>query len=286
MGFIADTVTPKIKEWITGDKPHVVPVVPLRGVIGQMGAMRSGLTLESVGDILERAFKTKNAKAIALLINSPGGSPVQSALIAKRIRQLAAEHDVKVIAFCEDVAASGGYWLACAADEIIVDDNSIIGSIGVISSSLGFVEVIKKIGIERRLHTAGDNKSFMDPFLPQKKADVTRLKTIQGDMHDSFKAYVSERREGKLSDDKELFSGAFWTGRRALDLGVVDGIGDMHQILLQRFGKNVKLPEFKARKSWLSRRFGGASQQANVGVWADGLLCAVEERMIWDRYRL
>ena len=286
MGFIADTVTPKIKEWVTGDKPHTVPVVPLRGVIGQMGAMRSGLTLESVGDILERAFKTKNAKAVALLINSPGGSPVQSALIAKRIRQLAAEHDVKVIAFCEDVAASGGYWLACAADEIIVDDNTIVGSIGVISSSLGFVEVIKKIGIERRLHTAGDNKSFMDPFLPQKKADVTRLKTIQGDMHDSFKAYVAERREGKLSDDKELFSGAFWTGRHALDLGVVDGIGDMHQVLQQRFGKNVKMPEFKARKSWLSRRLGGASQQANVGVWADSLFCAVEERMIWDRYRL
>ncbi len=286
MGFIADTVTPKIKEWVTGDKPHVVPIVPLRGVIGQMGPMRSGLTLESVGDILERAFKTKKAKAIALLVNSPGGSPVQSALIAKRIRQLAAEHDVKVIAFCEDVAASGGYWLACAADEIIVDDNSIVGSIGVISSSLGFVEAIKKIGVERRLHTAGDNKSFMDPFLPQKKADVTRLKTIQGDMHESFKAYVSERREGKLGDDKDLFSGAFWTGRRALDLGLVDGIGDADQVLRERFGKNVKMPVFKARKSWLSRRFGGASQQANVGIWADGLMCAVEERMIWDRYRL
>lgn len=286
MGFIAETVTPKIKEWVTGEKPPVVPVVPLRGVIGQMGAMRSGLTIESLGDILERAFKTKDAKAVALLVNSPGGSPVQSALIAKRIRQLAAEHDVKVIAFCEDVAASGGYWLACAADEIIVDDNSIVGSIGVISTSLGFVDAIKKIGIERRLHTAGDNKSFMDPFLPQKKADVTRLKTIQGDMHDSFKEYVSERRDGKLSDDKDIFSGAFWTGRRALDLGLVDGIGDAHQILRERFGKNVKMPEFKARKSWLSRRFGGASQEANVGIWADGLMCAVEERMIWDRYRL
>ncbi len=286
MAFIADTVIPKIKEWVTGEKLPVVPVVPLKGVIGQMGPMRSGLTLESVSEILERAFKVKSAKAVALLINSPGGSPVQSALIAKRIRQLAAEHDVKVIAFCEDVAASGGYWLACAADEIIVDDNSIVGPIGVISSSMGFVEAIKKIGVERRLYTAGDKKSFMDPFLPEKKADVTRLKTIQGDMHDSFKAYVAERRDGKLGDDPEIFSGAFWTGRRALDLGLVDGLGDARQTLRERFGDKVKMPVYKQHKSWLSRRFGGASQHADAGVWVDGLLCAVEERLIWDRYRL
>ncbi len=286
MGFISDTVTPKIREWTTGEILPLVPVVPLKGIIGQMGPMRQGLTLESVAEILERAFKVKKIKAVALVINSPGGSPVQSALIAKRIRQLADENNVKVIAFCEDVAASGGYWLAAAADEIIVDDNSIIGSIGVISSSLGFVEAIKKIGIERRLHTAGENKSFMDPFLPEKKADVARLKEIQLDMHDSFKDYVRSRRADKLKDDPALFTGAFWTGRRAVDLGLADGLGEIRQTLRDRFGEKVRMPVFKAQKSWLSRRFGGARQQTEVAVWADGLISAVEERMIWDRYRL
>ena len=286
MGFISDIAAPKIREWTTGEKLPVVPVVHLRGVIGQMGPMRKGLTLENTAGVLDRAFKVKKASAVALVINSPGGSPVQSALIAKRVRQLAAEHNVKVLAFCEDVAASGGYWLAAAADEIIVDENSIIGSIGVISSSLGFVEAIKKIGIERRLHTAGDNKSFMDPFLPEKKADVTRLKSIQNDMHESFKAYISKRRGDRLKDDPELFSGAFWTGKRAVDLGLADGIGDVRQTLRDRFGEKVRLPVFSERKSWLSRRFGGSAQQTDVAIWADGLISAVEERLIWDRYRL
>lgn len=285
MEFITETVLPKIREWATGDRPPVVPVVPLSGVIGRMGPMRKGLTLEGVAEILERAFKMKHADAVALVINSPGGSPVQSALIAKRIRQLAAEHDKKVFAFCEDVAASGGYWLACAADEIVVDDNSIVGSIGVISSSLGFVEAIRKIGVERRLHTAGENKSFMDPFLPEKKADVTRLKEIQGDMHESFKGYVRERRGDKLKDDPKLFSGAFWTGRRAVELGLADALGDICQTLRARYGERVKMPVFKQQKSWLSRRFG-AYGQADAGIWADSLIGAVEERMIWDRYRL
>ncbi|MEX0695627.1 MAG: S49 family peptidase [Rhodospirillales bacterium] len=286
MDLIPEIVTAKIREWRTGEKLPVVPVVPLRGIIGQMGPMRKGLTLEGVAGTLDRAFKVKNASAVALIINSPGGSPVQSALIARRIRQLAAEHNVKVIAFCEDVAASGGYWLAAAADEILVDENSIVGSIGVISSSLGFVEAIRKIGVERRLHTAGDKKSFMDPFLPEKKADVTRLKEIQGDMHESFKAYVSERRGEKLKDDPTLFSGAFWTGRRAVDLGLADGIGDIRPTLRERFGEKVRMPVFSERKSWLSRRFGGTSQHTDVAIWADSLISAVEERVIWDRYRL
>ncbi len=284
MGFISDTVTPKIKEIVTGDRPPVVPVVPLRGVIGQMGPMRKGLTLESLAEILESAFKVKKASAVALVVNSPGGSPVQSALIAKRIRQLADENDIKVIAFCEDVAASGGYWLACAADEIIVDDNSIVGSIGVISSSLGFSEAIKKIGVTRRLHTAGDKKSFMDPFMPEKKADVARLKDIQGDMHESFQEYVRSRRGDKLKDDPDLFSGAFWTGRRAVELGLADATGEIREELRQRFGERVKMPVFKQRKGWLSRRFGSRAG-ADVSIWADGLIAAVEERMIWDRYR-
>ena len=285
MDFITGTVLPKLREIATGDWPPVVPVVPLAGVIGNMGPMRKGLTLEGVAELLERAFKVKRASAVALVVNSPGGSPVQSALIAKRIRQLAAEHDKKVFAFCEDVAASGGYWLAAAADEIIVDDNSIVGSIGVISSSLGFVEAIRKIGVERRLHTAGESKSFMDPFLPEKKADVARLKEIQGDMHDSFKDYVRERRAGKLADDPNLFSGAFWTGRRAVELGLADAVGDIRQTLRERYGERVKMPVFKQRKGWLSRRFG-AQSGTDAGIWADGLICAVEERMIWDRYRL
>ena len=285
MDFITETVLPKLREIATGDKPPVVPVVPLKGVIGNMGPMRKGLTLEGTAEILERAFKVKRADAVALVINSPGGSPVQSALIAKRIRSLAAEHDKKVIAFCEDVAASGGYWLAASADEIIVDDNSIIGSIGVISSSLGFVEAIKKIGVERRLHTAGESKSFMDPFLPEKKADVARLKEIQGDMHESFKDYVRERRADKLADDPKLFTGAFWTGRRAVELGLADDTGEIRETLRLRYGERVRMPVFKQRQGWLSRRFG-AKSEADVGIWADSLICAVEERLIWDRYRL
>lgn len=285
MGFLSDTVIPKFREMVTGDHPPVVPVVPLSGVIGRMGPMRKGLTLEGVAETLDAAFKLKRADTVALIINSPGGSPVQSALIAKRIRHLAEQHDKKVIAFCEDVAASGGYWLAAAADEIIVDDNSIIGSIGVISSSLGFVEAIKKIGVERRLHTAGDNKSFMDPFLPEKKTDVTRLKEIQGDMHDSFKAYVRARRGDKLKDDPKLFSGAFWTGTRAVDLGLADGIGELRQTLRDRFGERLRTPVFKQRRGWFARRFG-AGGAPDTGIWADGLIAAVEERMIWDRYRL
>ncbi len=285
MGFISDTVTPKIKEIVTGERPPIVPVVPLKGVIGHIGPMKKGLTLESLAEILERAFKVKKADAVALVVNSPGGSPVQSALIAKRIRSLAEEHDKKVIAFCEDVAASGGYWLACAADEIIVDDNSIVGSIGVISSGLGFSDAIKKIGVTRRLHTAGDKKSFMDPFLPEKKADVARLKEIQGDMHESFQAYVKDRRGTALKDDPDLFSGAFWTGRRAVDLGLADEIGEIRDTLRARFGERVRMPVFKQRRGWLSRRFG-ANAGPDTAVWADGLIAAVEERLIWDRYRM
>lgn len=286
MSFISEVIVPKLPSWMGGEKPPVVPVVPLKGVIGNMGPMRKGLSLEGVAENLERAFKVKNAKAVALVINSPGGSPVQSALIAKRIRALSAEHEVPVLAFCEDVAASGGYWLAASADEIFVDENSIVGSIGVISGNFGFVEAIKKLGVERRLHTAGKSKSFMDPFLPEKKDDVKRLKSIQVDMHDSFKAYVVERRGDKLKDGKDLFTGEFWTGTRGVDLGLADGIGEIRQTLRDRFGERVKMPVFKQRKGWLSRRFGGARQGADVGIWADGLIAAVEERMIWDRYRL
>ncbi len=278
MGIIDETLLPWIKGIVTGDRPPVVPVVPLRGVIGSMGPLRQGLTLEALAPVLDSAFKVKRAETVALIINSPGGSPVQSAMIAQRIRQLAEENNVRVVAFCEDVAASGGYWLACAADEIVVDENSIVGSIGVISSSFGFTEAIGKLGIERRMYTAGENKSFLDPFLPERAQDVKRLKDVQADMHQSFKEYVTQRRGGKLKDDPEIFSGAFWTGKRALALGLVDQFGDLRSLMRQRYGKKVKLPIFKRRQGWLSRRFGSSEVMQIVG--------AVEERLIWDRYRL
>ncbi len=278
MGFVDETMLPWIKGVVTGDRPPVVPVIPLRGVIGSMGPMRQGLTLEALAPVLDSAFKVKRAETVALIINSPGGSPVQSAMIAQRIRQLAEENNVRVIAFCEDVAASGGYWLACAADEIVVDENSIVGSIGVISSSFGFTEAIGKLGIERRLYTAGENKSFLDPFLPERAQDVKRLKDVQADMHQSFKEYVTQRRGAKLKDDPEIFSGAFWTGKRALALGLVDQFGDLRGLMRQRYGKTVKLLVFKRRQGWLARRFGNSEVMQLVG--------AVEERLIWDRYRL
>ena len=278
MGFVDETMLPWIKGVVTGDRPPVVPVIPLRGVIGSMGPMRQGLTLEALAPVLDSAFKVKRAETVALIINSPGGSPVQSAMIAQRIRQLAEENNVRVIAFCEDVAASGGYWLACAADEIVVDENSIVGSIGVISSSFGFTEAIGKLGIERRLYTAGENKSFLDPFLPERAQDVKRLKDVQADMHQSFKEYVTQRRGAKLKDDPEIFSGAFWTGKRALALGLVDQFGDLRGLMRQRYGKTVKLPVFKRRQGWLARWFGNSEVMQLVG--------AVEERLIWDRYRL
>ncbi len=278
MGFVDETMLPWIKGVVTGDRPPVVPVIPLRGVIGSMGPMRQGLTLEALAPVLDSAFKVKRAETVALIINSPGGSPVQSAMIAQRIRQLAEENNVRVIAFCEDVVASGGYWLACAADEIVVDENSIVGSIGVISSSFGFTEAIGKLGIERRLYTAGENKSFLDPFLPERAQDVKRLKDVQADMHQSFKEYVTQRRGAKLKDDPEIFSGAFWTGKRALALGLVDQFGDLRGLMRQRYGKTVKLLVFKRRQGWLARRFGNSEVMQLVG--------AVEERLIWDRYRL
>ena len=285
MGFIAETLIPRLREIVTGEGPPVVPVLPLAGVIGAMGPMRRGLTLAGLADPLDRAFKTKRLAAVALAINSPGGSPVQSALIAKRIRALAEENGVPVLAFCEDVAASGGYWLAAAADEIFVDENSIVGSIGVVSGGFGFVEAIKKLGVERRMHTAGAKKAMLDPFQPEKKAEVAHLKSIQSEMHASFRAMVETRRQGKLVDDPELFSGAFWTGRRAVELGLADGIGDLRTVLRERYGDKVRMPVIKPRRSWLAGKLQGG-QAETAALWTDGLLAAVEERLLWDRFRL
>ncbi len=267
----------------------VVPVVRLSGVIASGGLLGSrGLSIESVAPLLARAFNTRGAKAVALAINSPGGSPVQSALIGQRIRLLAAEKDVKVIAFVEDVAASGGYWLACAADEIIVDPSSIVGSIGVISAGFGFQDLIARYGVERRVHTSGERKAMLDPFRPEKADDVERLHRLQAEIHDGFKDWVRERRAGKLKgEDATLFSGEFWTGKRGLELGLVDGIGELRAILQARYGAKVHLPVIGPRRRLLSR-FGLGTSVGETGI--DGIgpatLAAIEERLHWQRFGL
>jgi signal peptide peptidase SppA len=262
----------------------VVPVVSLTGVIvagSRLGGR--GLSIESVAPILRRAFNMGGAKAVALSINSPGGSPVQSALIGARIRLHAKEKNIPVIAFVEDVAASGGYWLACAADEIVADPNSIVGSIGVISAGFGFQDLLARIGVERRMHTSGERKSMLDPFQPEKAEDVERLKRLQAEIHDDFKRWVRERRGAKLrGTDGELFSGEFWTGRRALEMGLIDGMGNLREVLQARYGEKVRLPMISPRRGLLSR-VGIGSRMDEIGP---STLAAVEERLHWQRYGL
>ena len=267
----------------------VVPVVRLSGVIASGGLLGSrGLSIESVAPLLKRAFDMRGAKAVALAVNSPGGSPVQSALIGQRIRLLAAENDVKVIAFVEDVAASGGYWLACAADEIIVDPSSIVGSIGVISAGFGFQDMISRIGVERRVHTSGERKAMLDPFRPEKPEDVERLHRLQAEIHDGFKDWVRQRRAGKLKgDEATLFSGEFWTGKRGLELGLVDGMGELRTTLQARYGAKVHLPVIGPRRRLLSR-FGLGTSVGGTGIDDIGpaTLAAIEERLHWQRFGL
>ena len=262
----------------------VVPVVRLSGVIATGGLLGSrGLSIESVAPLLARAFAQRGAKAVALVINSPGGSPVQSALIAKRIRLLATEKKLPVIAFVEDVAASGGYWLACAADEIIADGASIVGSIGVVSAGFGFQDLIAKLGIERRVHTSGENKSMLDPFRDEKPEDVERLKRLQAEIHDGFKDWVRERRGTKLKGgDSLLFTGEFWTATRGLELGLVDSLGELRTVLQARYGAKVHLPVVAARRRFLSR-FGLGSGIELIGP---STLAALEERAHWQRFGL
>jgi signal peptide peptidase SppA len=270
--------------------PPVVGVLRLDGVIGSMGPLRRGLSLGSQAEAIEEAFTLSRVEAVAIVINSPGGSPVQSALIAKRIRDLAEEHDVKVFAFAEDVAASGGYWLACAADEIYAQKSSIIGSIGVVSSGFGFPELIKKWGIERRVYTAGEQKAILDPFQPEKRADIKRLKELQADIHNDFKEMVAQRRGEKLKgEEKVLYSGEFWTGKRALSLGLIDGIGDLRSVMREKFGDKVKLKLISERKPWWKK--SSENSISSLGRWepvdwAGGVLATAEERMVWNRFGL
>lgn len=280
-----------------GDTP-VVPVLRMGGVIGHLGPLRrGGITMADMAEPIDRAFATKRAKAVALAINSPGGSPVQSALIAKRIRLLAAEKELPVFAFCEDVAASGGYWLACAADEIYAEEASVVGSIGVIAAGFGFPDLLQKLGIERRVYTAGPAKSQLDPFKPENPDDIKRLLALQRDIHDQFKAWIKERRGDRLTaGERKLFSGEFWTGRMAKELGLVDDLGEIRAICRAKFGDNVQLPVVNQPKSWLQRKLGldgrsdGRAPDLSAGSlgedFARGAIAAAEERLAWQRYGL
>jgi len=276
-----------IPERFRGDRV-VVPVAKLSGIIGLSTPLRPGLTIGSVARTLDRLFAVRNAAAIALVINSPGGSPVQSHLIFHRIRELAEEKQRRVIAFVEDVAASGGYMMACAADEIIADQHSIVGSIGVVGGSFGFDKLIAKLGIERRLYTSGENKAMLDPFLPEKPDEVERLKKLQGEIHEDFIALVKSRRGDKLAGpENDLFSGAYWTGRRGLELGLVDSIGEVRSTLRARFGDKVVTPLIAPERRLFGRRVGGIEHRDFIGAGlAEDVISALEARALWARYGL
>lgn len=261
--------------------PPVISVIRLTGVIGHVGGFRKGLSLTSLASTIHHAFEAKRVKAVALSINSPGGSPVQSSLIAKRIRQKAAEKNIPVIAFVEDVAASGGYWLACAADEIIADPSSIVGSVGVVTAGFGFQDAIARLGIERRVHTQGTRKAMLDPFRPEDPDDIKRLLSLQADMHSAFKDLVRERRGGRLKgSEDDLFNGDIWSGKSALDLGLIDGLGDLRSTCRDRYGERVRFKVMGERKSWLRRSFGMEESLP------ERFMGAIEERMWWARLGL
>jgi signal peptide peptidase SppA len=265
--------------------PPQVAVLRLDGLIGTRGP--NALSLRRFGAAIERAFSLPHLKAVALAINSPGGSPAQSSLLFRRIRQFATEKDVPVIAFAEDVAASGGYWLALAADEIYAEDTSLLGSIGVISASFGFADALRRLGVQRRLYTAGENKSLIDPFLTADPAGVERLMALQRDMHETFKDMVRARRGARLSgDEATLFSGEVFTGRRALALGLIDGIGDLRGTLRERYGERVKLRLVEPERRRFSLWRLGLPRRPDIGDIAGDLLARLEERLIWARFGL
>lgn len=265
----------------------VVPVVRLAGAIGMQVPLMSSMSLASVSKQLDKAFAYRKAAAIALVVNSPGGAPVQSHLIYRRIRQLAEKNKKKVIVFVEDVAASGGYMIACAGDEIIADNYSIVGSIGVVSASFGFEKMLKKLGIERRVYTAGDNKRQLDAFLPAKPEDIRRLKSLQQSIHADFIALVKSSRGKRLKGaDKTLFNGEYWLAEQAMKYGLIDGIGDLRSTLQARFGKHVLTPLIAPPSGFFSRRIPGMSGAILPEDWAKTALGALEERALWGRYGL
>ncbi|WEZ84217.1 S49 family peptidase [Rhizobium sp. 32-5/1] len=269
-----------------------IPVVRLHGAIMAGGSQfRPALNLASASTVLEKAFSMKDAPAVAISINSPGGSPVQSRLIYQRIRDLAAEKNKRVIVFVEDVAASGGYMIALAGDEIIADPTSIVGSIGVVSGGFGFPELLKKIGVERRVYTAGQNKVMLDPFQPEKEKDIEFLKGLQLEIHEIFIGMVKARRGHLLADNLEIFSGLFWTGNRAKDLGLIDGLGDMRGELKKRFGDKTTLQLISGARGLFGRRQPGATISGDMAerITASaisGLADVAEEKALWGRFGL
>jgi serine protease SohB len=271
--------------------PPVVAVVRLEGLIGRLSPLRGGLTITSVAPILERAFKLPRAAAVALVINSPGGSPVQSALIGRRIRALAAEHNKRVFTFAEDVAASGGYWLLVQGDEVYADACSIVGSIGVISAGFGFPELLKRVGVERRVYTAGAHKDAFDPFQPEKPEDVAHLRRLQQDLHEAFCDEVRTRRGDKVREEEtELFSGRFWSGRAAQALGLIDDLGDVGSVMRARFGDKVKLVVIGQSRPWWRRSLGWTGRPEAIARATESatasLLDGINERLMRSRYGL
>ena len=274
----------------TGEGDPLVTVIEMSGVIGDLGAGQKGLTLRRLEKTIEAAFKPKHVKAVALAINSPGGSPVQSRLILGAVRRQAKEKDKPVLAFIEDVGASGGYILALAGDEIYADESSVVGSSGVISGGFGFHDAMKKLGVERRVHTAGENKSMLDPFRPEDPEDVARLEAILKQLHEQFIALVKERRGAKLADDRELFSGAIWTGPAAQQRGLVDGTAQLGDFLRDRYGKDVKIRRMSPESPSLIRRLLSGGDAFASGrpalIDAEELIAAGERRALWSRYGL
>ena len=262
-------------------KKKIIPHIKLAGVIGNVGKFKQGIDFSGQEEIILKAFSVKKAPCVAITINSPGGSPVQSHLIFNFIRQQAIKNKKKVIVFAEDIGATGGDLIACAGDEIYANSSSIIGSIGVIYSSFGFTELIKKIGVERRVHTAGKNKSTLDPFLEEKKEDIERLKNIQLDLHKDFINVVEKSRGEKLKKSEvELFSGEFWSGTKSKELGLIDEIGDANQVLREKFGEDVIIKKFEKSKSWLSKKLSSSNDHV------DQVANILEEKSIWQKYGL
>ncbi len=272
------------------DRNPRVAVVRLTGAIGAAGGLRPGLTLAGVAGQLEEAFTMGRAQAVALIINSPGGSPVQSKLIHDRVRALSEEHGKPVFAFCEDVAASGGYMLALSADEIFADPSSIVGSIGVISAGFGFPGLLEKLGIERRVHTSGENKAMLDPFQPEDEADVKRLEAIQKDVHADFKAMVKARRGDRLKgSDGKLFTGEFWVGQKAVELGLIDGLDNLRSVMRKRFGSKVRLKVVQPARGFFGQPKPDTAAGGDIAaIWgAPGKALAwLEARSLWYRFGL
>ena len=284
----------RVMEWVPARLRRgaaIVPVVRLSGLIGAVTPLRQGMTLAAIARTLERAFSMRNAKAVALVINSPGGSPVQSRQIYLRIRQLAAEKNLPVLVFVEDVAASGGYMIACAGDEIFCDPSSILGSIGVVGGGFGFQDLIRKVGVERRIYTAGEHKAMLDPFQPENPDDVARLKAIQREIHAIFIALVKQSRGARLKGtDDVLFTGEYWAGDSSVSLGLADGIGDLRSTLRSRYGEKVVMPVIAPAggliAGLLGRRSSGAGVLAALDAGAglpDELISALESRAIWAK---